>query len=56
MVGAREYDILGAKRCGLAGCIGCLFGYGSREELTNAGAIALAAQPLDIVHLILDNN
>ena len=55
MVGDREYDILGAKRCGLAGCIGCLFGYGSREELTNAGAIALVAHPLEIAQLILDN-
>lgn len=56
MIGDREYDVLGAKRCGLAGCIGCLFGYGSREELTNAGAIALAEHPSEIADLILNNN
>ncbi len=41
MVGDRENDIAGAKENGLRG-IGVLFGYGSREELTAAGAVDLA--------------
>ena len=40
MVGDREHDVQGARRCGLA-CLGVLFGYGSREELSAAGAVAL---------------
>lgn len=37
MIGDRKHDILGAKETGIAS-IGVLYGYGSREELTNAGA------------------
>ena len=37
MIGDKMHDILGAKENGLAS-IGVLFGYGSREELENAGA------------------
>ena len=40
MVGDREHDVRGAARCGLK-CLGVLFGYGSREELSAAGAEAL---------------
>ncbi len=42
MVGDREHDVIGARENGLK-CIGVLYGYGSREELTAAGAAALAA-------------
>ena len=42
MVGDREHDVIGARENGLP-CIGVLYGYGSREELTGAGAAALAA-------------
>lgn len=41
MVGDRHYDVLGAKETGLA-CIGVTYGYGSREELLEAGAIKTA--------------
>ena len=41
MVGDREHDILGARRCGIQ-CVAVSYGYGSREELE-------AAQPLQIV-------
>ena len=44
MVGDREHDVLGAKRAGIP-CIGVLYGYGSAEELTAAGAAALAESP-----------
>lgn len=41
MVGDREHDIIGAKKCGLE-AIGVLFGFGSREELETNGAAAIA--------------
>ena len=37
MIGDREHDILGAKEVGIES-LGVLYGYGSREELTEAGA------------------
>lgn len=37
MVGDRKHDILGARACQMAS-LGVLFGYGSREELVEAGA------------------
>lgn len=37
MIGDRKHDILGAKKIGLKSC-GVLFGYGSLEELEEAGA------------------
>ena len=42
MVGDRKHDVLGAAENGLP-CIGVLYGYGSRAELVEAGAAALAA-------------
>ena len=40
-IGDREHDIIGAKKNGISS-IGVLFGYGSIEELTGAGADAVA--------------
>ena len=37
MVGDRLHDVVGAKKNGLP-CVGVLYGYGAREELTEAGA------------------
>ena len=42
MIGDRKHDVLGAAENGLP-CIGVLYGYGSRAELVEAGAAALAA-------------
>lgn len=47
MIGDREHDIIGAKENGLDS-IGVLFGYGSREELTEAGATYIAETVGDI--------
>jgi len=48
MVGDREHDIIGAKNNGIyAG--GVLYGYGTKKELTQAGADYLFAKPMDIV-------
>lgn len=52
MVGDREHDVIGAKTVGLD-CIGVLFGYGSREELEQAGADYIAETVEDIVLRIL---
>ncbi|MSO27061.1 MAG: HAD family hydrolase [Candidatus Nanopelagicales bacterium] len=40
MVGDRSHDVLGAKQFGIP-TIGVLWGYGSRAELTAAGAVAI---------------
>ena len=37
MVGDREHDVFGAHAAGLE-CLGILYGFGTREELLNAGA------------------
>ena len=52
MVGDREHDVLGARACGIP-CIGVLWGYGSLEELTAAGAAALAETPEALTALVL---
>lgn len=44
MIGDRSHDIVGAKNNGMRG-IGVLYGYGSREELIEAGASHLCATP-----------
>lgn len=40
MVGDRSHDVEGAKAFGIP-CVGVLFGFGSREELLGAGAVAV---------------
>lgn len=47
MVGDRKHDILGAKAQGMAS-MGVLFGYGSRQELEEAGADLIAENVKDI--------
>lgn len=49
MIGDREHDIIGAKKCGLDS-IGVLFGYGSREEMDGCGA----DQIVDTVQMLED--
>src|SRR5882672_1347053 len=44
MIGDRSHDIVGAKNNGMS-ALGVLYGYGSREELTAAGALHLCAKP-----------
>lgn len=52
MVGDREHDVLGARANGLP-CIGVGYGYGSREELLDAGAAAFAETVADLRTLLL---
>jgi phosphoglycolate phosphatase len=51
LVGDRSHDVLGAHENGIA-CIGALWGYGSREELTSAGADALASDAEELAALL----
>ena len=51
MVGDRKYDVLGAAKSRVP-CVGVLYGYGSREELLEAGAAALCEHPCDLVALL----
>lgn len=51
MVGDRLHDIEGAKANGLSS-IGVLYGYGSKEELTKAGADALAESPEELLEIL----
>ncbi len=53
MVGDRHHDIDGAHETGLA-AIGVLYGYGSREELTAAGADHIAEDLQALRALLLD--
>lgn len=41
MIGDRKYDVEGARRVGID-CIGVTYGYGSKQELLESGAVALA--------------
>ena len=51
MVGDRFHDIEGAKQNGLKSC-GVLFGYGSREELEEAGADYIVKDVMDLYKVI----
>ena len=51
MVGDREHDVQGAKENGLE-VIGVLYGYGSREELAEAGSDYLVESPKDLGKLL----
>ena len=55
MVGDRKYDITGAREAGLAD-IGVLYGYGSREELVEAGATRLAASVADLREMLTSSD
>lgn len=47
MIGDRRFDMIGAKNHGIK-ALGVLWGYGSEEELTSAGADGLCAHPMEI--------
>lgn len=53
MVGDRDADILGAKANGLLS-IGVLYGYGSKEELENAGADYTVKTPHELLKLLCE--
>jgi phosphoglycolate phosphatase len=52
MIGDRKHDAIGAKANGLAS-IGVTWGYGSRQELIEAGVACLVDAPQDLAEPIL---
>ena len=52
MVGDRLHDIEGAKKNGLKSC-GVLFGYGSRQELEEAGADYIVMSVNDLLDVVI---
>jgi phosphoglycolate phosphatase len=54
MIGDRAHDIVAALANGVS-AIGVLWGYGSREELANAGASALCERPSELAGLLSSN-
>lgn len=50
MIGDRNYDIFGAKKCGLKSC-GVLWGFGSKKEFENADADFIISKPEEILDL-----
>ena len=51
LVGDRFHDVVGAHENGIA-CIGVLWGYGTRDELTTAGADAIAEDVDELAALL----
>ena len=51
MVGDTKNDVLGAKEHGIP-TIGVAWGYGTREEMLEAGAVAIAEKPEDLLKLV----
>lgn len=51
MIGDRKHDIIGAKENGLDS-LGVLYGYGSYDELNEAGATFIANKPEDILKYV----
>ena len=51
MIGDRKFDCIGAAKNRLA-CIGVLWGYGSADELREAGATKLVATPGQLISAI----
>jgi phosphoglycolate phosphatase len=47
MIGDRDHDVEGAHENGI-GCIGVTWGFGSVDELTTAGAVALVDSPGEV--------
>ena len=47
MIGDRSHDVLGARANQVA-ALGVTWGYGTRDELTQAGALALCDKPAEL--------
>ncbi len=52
MAGDREHDVIGARQNGVP-CIGATYGYGSPEELDEAGAVILCDSPAAVAEAAL---
>jgi phosphoglycolate phosphatase len=54
MIGDRKFDIIGAKAAGVKS-IGVLYGFGSEEELKEAGADYIATTVDDVYDIIIEH-
>lgn len=54
MVGDRKYDVQGAHNLGMP-CAGVLYGYGTREELTQSGADYICPSVAAVRAVLLEN-
>jgi len=52
MIGDRKHDVIAAKKNGMKS-VGVTYGYGSREELIEAGVDYLCDTPMEVVSKIL---
>lgn len=52
MVGDRDNDVLGAKKCGIP-CVGVSWGYAEPGELLSAGAIYLAQTAEELENILI---
>ncbi len=52
LVGDRHFDVNGAKALSIP-CIGVLYGYGTKEELETAGAMAFADDPDGVLDIVM---
>jgi len=52
MVGDRCYDINGARANGMA-AFGVLYGYGTQDEIIDAGAAGLIQEPSEFAHSLI---
>ena len=55
MIGDREFDVLGAKENKMVS-IGVTYGYGSREELENAGADLICDSVEELISTLISQN
>ena len=53
LIGDTKYDVAGAARVGIP-CIGVRYGYAAPGEMEAAGALAMAANPEELLALLLD--
>lgn len=53
LIGDTKYDVLGAKAVGID-CVGVSYGYGTEDDLKEAGAAKICKTPGELVYLALD--
>lgn len=51
MVGDTAYDVIGAAAHSIP-CIGVSWGYGTQEDMKNAGAVAIAQTPEEVIQIV----
>ena len=51
MVGDTAYDVIGAAAHSIP-CIGVSWGYGTQEDMKNAGAAAIAQTPEEVIQIV----